>query len=122
MFSWLLGDTKLYIVIALLAVLSGFLYLRLDNTSLKLNQAQADLDKVVKINKDNEAKLGELKAEYDKQIKLFKDLNTEKGDLQKKVNDVKIFIKSSQKYNDTNLTNIFNGVIDRLWDDNKSSR
>lgn len=122
MFSWLLGDTKLYIVIALLAVLSGFLYLRLDNTSLKLNQAQADLDKVVKINKDNEAKLGELKAEYDKQIKLFKDLNTEKGDLQKKVNDVKIFIKSSQKYNETNLTNIFNGVIDRLWDDNKSSR
>lgn len=122
MFSWVLGDTKLYIVIALLAVLSGFLYLRLDNTSLKLNQSQADLDKVVKINKDNEAKLGELKAEYDKQIKLFKDLNTEKGDLQKKVNDVKIFIKSSQKYNDTNLTNIFNGVIDRLWDDNKSSR
>lgn len=122
MFSWILGDTKLYIVIALLAVLSGFLYLRLDNTSLKLNQAQADLDKVVKINKDNEAKLGELKAEYDKQIKLFKDLNTEKGDLQKKVNDVKIFIKSSQKYNETNLTNIFNGVIDRLWDDNKSSR
>lgn len=122
MFSWVLGDTKLYIVIALLAVLSGFLYLRLDNTSLKLNQAQADLDKVVKINKDNEAKLWELKAEYDKQIKLFKDLNTEKGDLQKKVNDVKIFIKSSQKYNDNNLTHIFNGVIDRLWDDNKSSR
>ncbi|ECL1093382.1 hypothetical protein FPN63_03630 [Campylobacter jejuni] len=107
MINLLFGNAKLYIALALMAILAGYFYLRLDSTKAKLEKSQSDLALALEINRNNEAKL-----------KAINEANNQKNEVQKKVQYVKEYIYKS---NENNLTKLFNNVVDRLWDDNSTS-
>ncbi|EJH3820252.1 hypothetical protein NDX89_001049, partial [Campylobacter jejuni] len=49
MINLLFGNAKLYIALALMAILTGYFYLRLDSTKAKLEKSQSDLALALKI-------------------------------------------------------------------------
>ncbi|HDZ5041220.1 TPA: hypothetical protein RTG64_001750, partial [Campylobacter jejuni] len=60
MINLLFGNAKLYIALALMAVLAGYFYLRLDSTKAKLEKSQNDLNIALQVNENNKKKLEEL--------------------------------------------------------------
>lgn len=67
--SFLFSNTKLYIALALMAILSGYFYLRLQNTQAKLEKTQNDLALALKINENNKVKLKELTQIHKAELK-----------------------------------------------------
>ncbi|EIX1430419.1 hypothetical protein ACJ5FG_001682 [Campylobacter coli] len=118
MINLLFGNAKLYIALALMAILTGYFYLRLDSTKAKLEKSQSDLALALEINRNNEAKLKELTQIHKAELKAINEANNQKNEVQKKVQYVKEYIYKS---NENNLTKLFNDVVDRLWDDNSTS-
>ncbi|EHF5885661.1 hypothetical protein LRJ54_001867 [Campylobacter coli] len=118
MINLLFGNVKLYIALALMAILTGYFYLRLDSTKAKLEKSQSDLALALEINRNNEAKLKELTQIHKAELKAINEANNQKNEVQKKVQYVKEYIYKS---NENNLTKLFNNVVDRLWDDNSTS-
>ncbi|MFB1638265.1 hypothetical protein ABZN43_05480 [Campylobacter jejuni] len=118
MINLLFGNTKLYIALALVAILAGYFYLRLDNTQAKLEKSQSDLVLALKINKNNEAKLKELTQIHKIELKALNEANTQKNEVKERIEYVKEYIYKS---NENNITKLFNDVVDRLWDANSTS-
>ncbi|ECO2765215.1 hypothetical protein FXN06_08505 [Campylobacter coli] len=118
MINLLFGNAKLYIALALMAILTGYFYLRLDSTKAKLEKSQSDLALALEINKNNEAKLKELTQIHKAELKAINEANNQKNEVQKKVQYVKEYIYKS---NENNLTKLFNNVVDRLWSSNTTS-
>ncbi|EGB9159368.1 hypothetical protein ACULY5_000139 [Campylobacter coli] len=118
MINLLSGNAKLYIALALMAILTGYFYLRLDSTKAKLEKSQSDLALALEINRNNEAKLKELTQIHKAELKAINEANNQKNEVQKRVQYVKEYIYKS---NENNLTKLFNNVVDRLWDDNSTS-
>lgn len=56
MINLLFGNAKLYIALALMAILAGYFYLRLDSTQAKLEKSQNDLALALEINKKQRSK------------------------------------------------------------------
>ncbi|EMG6675238.1 hypothetical protein V5I69_000909, partial [Campylobacter coli] len=52
MINLLFGNAKLYIALALMTILAGYFYLRLDSTKAKLEKSQSDLALALKINEN----------------------------------------------------------------------
>ncbi|EAV9659828.1 hypothetical protein FFH60_09130 [Campylobacter coli] len=118
MINLLFGNAKLYIALVLMAILAGYFYLRLDSTKAKLEKSQSDLALALEINRNNEAKLKELTQIHKAELKAINEANNQKNEVQKKVQYVKEYIYKS---NENNLTKLFNDVVDRLWDANRTS-
>ncbi|HEO8759817.1 TPA: hypothetical protein R5C21_000604 [Campylobacter jejuni] len=118
MINLLFGNAKLYIALALMAILTGYFYLRLDSTKAKLEKSQSNLALALKINENNQEKLKELNQIHKTELKALNEANNQKNEVQKKVQYVKEYIYKS---NENNLTKLFNNVVDRLWDDNSTS-
>ncbi len=118
MINLLFGNAKLYIALALMAILTGYFYLRLDSTKAKLEKSQSGLALALEINKNNEAKLKELTQIHKAELKAINEANNQKNEVQKKVQYVKEYIYKS---NENNLTKLFNNVVDRLWSSNTTS-
>ncbi|MCE7194430.1 DUF1374 domain-containing protein [Campylobacter coli] len=118
MINLLFGNAKLYIALALMAILAGYFYLRLDSTKAKLEKSQSDLALALEINRNNEAKLKELTQIHKAELKAINEANNQKNEVQKKVQYVKEYIYKS---NENNITKLFNDVVDRLWDANRAS-
>ncbi|EDP3961182.1 TPA: hypothetical protein ACH6H0_000807 [Campylobacter jejuni] len=118
MFSYILGDKKLYIALVLMTILAGYFYLRLDSTQAKLEKSQNDLALALEINKNNEARLKELTQIHKAELKAINEANKEKNQVQERVQYVKKYIYTS---NENNITKLFNDVVDRLWDANSTS-
>ncbi|WP_435521803.1 hypothetical protein [Campylobacter jejuni] len=117
-FSYILGDKKLYIALVLMTILAGYFYLRLDSTQAKLEKSQNDLALALEINKNNEARLKELTQIHKAELKAINEANKEKNQVQERVQYVKKYIYTS---NENNITKLFNDVVDRLWDANSTS-
>ncbi|HFP7756687.1 TPA: hypothetical protein ACHDW5_000520, partial [Campylobacter jejuni] len=79
MFSYILGDKKLYIALVLMAILAGYFYLRLDSTQAKLEKSQNDLALALEINKNNEARLKELTQIHKAELKAINEANNQKN-------------------------------------------
>ncbi|EJF4592213.1 hypothetical protein M8O70_001629 [Campylobacter coli] len=118
MINLLFGNAKLYIALALMAILTGYFYLRLDSTQAKLEKSQSGLALALKINENNQEKLKELNQIHKTELKALNEANNQKNEVQKKVQYVKEYIYKS---NENNITKLFNDVVDRLWDDNCAS-
>ncbi|EAJ1170104.1 hypothetical protein CGC80_09245 [Campylobacter jejuni] len=118
MINLLSGNAKLYIALALMAILAGYFYLRLDSTQAKLEKSQSDLALALKINENNQEKLKELNQIHKTELKALNEANNQKNQVQERVQYVKEYIYKS---NENNLTKLFNDVVDRLWDDNWAS-
>ncbi|EAH8402090.1 hypothetical protein NUY98_001778 [Campylobacter coli] len=118
MINLLFGNAKLYIALVLMAILAGYFYLRLDSTKAKLEKSQSDLALALEINRNNEAKLKELTQIHKAELKAINEANNQKNEVQKKVQYVKEYIYKS---NENNITKLFNNVVDRLWDANRTS-
>ncbi|EDO7125224.1 hypothetical protein FW812_08845 [Campylobacter coli] len=118
MINLLFGNAKLYIALALMAILTGYFYLRLDSTKAKLEKSQSDLALALKINENNQEKLKELNQIHKTELKALNEANNQKNEVQKKVQYVKEYIYKS---NENNLTKLFNNVVDRLWSSNTTS-
>ncbi|EDP6649902.1 hypothetical protein FVY54_00350 [Campylobacter jejuni] len=118
MINLLFGNAKLYIALALMAILAGYFYLRLDSTKAKLEKSQNDLALALEINKNNEARLKELTQIHKTELKALNEANNQKNQVQERVQYVKEYIYKS---NENNLTKLFNNVVDRLWDANSTS-
>lgn len=118
MINLLSGNAKLYIALALMTILTGYFYLRLDSTKAKLEKSQSDLALALKVNENNQEKLKELTKIHNAELKALNEANNQKNEVQKKVQYVKEYIYKS---NENNLTKLFNDVVDRLWDDNCAS-
>ncbi|EMV9637691.1 hypothetical protein AADV11_000930 [Campylobacter jejuni] len=118
MINLLFGNAKLYIALALMAILTGYFYLRLDSTQAKLEKSQSDLALALKINENNQEKLKELNQIHKTELKALNEANNQKNQAQERVQYVKEYIYKS---NENNLTKLFNDVVDRLWDDNSTS-
>ncbi|EAI1751069.1 hypothetical protein DSX33_07010 [Campylobacter coli] len=118
MINLLSGNAKLYIALALMAILAGYFYLRLDSTQAKLEKSQSDLALALKINENNQEKLKELNQIHKTELKALNEANNQKNQVQERVQHVKEYIYKS---NENNLTKLFNDVVDRLWDDNWAS-
>ncbi|TKX30713.1 hypothetical protein [Campylobacter estrildidarum] len=118
MFNFLFGNVKLYFVLALMAILSGYLYLRLDNTKSRLEKSQNDLALALEINKNNQEKIQELTQRHNLELKALNESYIQKNQIKERINYVKEYIYKS---NENNLIKLFNDVIDRLWDDNATS-
>ncbi len=116
--SFFSGDKKLYIALGLSFILLGYFYLRLDSTKAKLEKSQNDLALALQINQNNKAKIKELTKIHNAELKALNEANNQKNEVQKKVQYVKEYIYKS---NENNITNLFNNVVDRLWDDNSTS-
>ncbi|ECL2828366.1 hypothetical protein FW105_08455, partial [Campylobacter jejuni] len=69
MINLLFGNAKLYIALALMAILAGYFYLRLDSTQAKLEKSRSDLALALEINKNNEARLKELTQIHKAELK-----------------------------------------------------
>ncbi|RTI92754.1 hypothetical protein C3I00_03525 [Campylobacter jejuni] len=118
MFSYILGDKKLYIALVLMAILAGYFYLRLDSTQAKLEKSQNDLALALEINKNNEARLKELTQIHKAELKAINEANNQKNEVKERIEYVKEYIYKS---NENNITKLFNDVVDRLWDANSTS-
>ncbi|HFU5770858.1 TPA: hypothetical protein ACH6IR_000870 [Campylobacter jejuni] len=118
MFSYILGDKKLYIALVLMTILAGYFYLRLDSTQAKLEKSQSDLALALKINENNQEKLKELNQIHNAELNALNEANKEKNQVQERVQYVKKYIYTS---NENNITKLFNNVVNRLWSDNNSS-
>lgn len=118
MINLLFGNAKLYIALALMAILTGYFYLRLDSTQAKLEKSQNDLALALEINKNNEAKLKELTQIHKAELKAINEANIQKNEVKERIEYVKEYIYKS---NENNLTKLFNGMVDRLWDNNSTS-
>ncbi|EAI0913204.1 hypothetical protein HGL77_000874 [Campylobacter jejuni] len=118
MINLLFGNAKLYIALALMAILTGYFYLRLDNTQAKLEKSQSDLALALKINENNQEKLKELNQIHKTELKALNEANNQKNQVQERVQYVKEYIYKS---NENNITKLFNDVVDRLWDANSTS-
>ncbi|EAL8841091.1 hypothetical protein F3L78_09150 [Campylobacter coli] len=118
MINLLFGNAKLYIALALMAILTGYFYLRLDSTQAKLEKSQSDLALALKINENNQEKLKELNQIHKTELKALNEANNQKNQVQERVQYVKEYIYKS---NENNLTKLFNDVVDRLWDANSTS-
>ncbi|EAK0050746.1 hypothetical protein BWN14_08955 [Campylobacter coli] len=118
MINLLFGNAKLYIALVSMAILAGYFYLRLDSTKAELEKSQSDLALALEINRNNEAKLKELTQIHKAELKAINEANNQKNEVQKKVQYVKEYIYKS---NENNLTKLFNDVVDRLWDANRTS-
>lgn len=117
-FSYILGDKKLYIALVLMTILAGYFYLRLDSTQAKLEKSQSDLALALKINENNQEKLKELNQIHNAELNALNEANKEKNQVQERVQYVKKYIYTS---NENNITKLFNNVVNRLWSDNNSS-
>ncbi|HED4583026.1 TPA: hypothetical protein R4423_000165 [Campylobacter jejuni] len=118
MINLLFGNAKLYIALALMAILTGYFYLRLDSTQAKLEKSQNDLALALKINENNQEKLKELNQIHKTELKALNEANNQKNQVQERVQYVKEYIYKS---NENNITKLFNDVVDRLWDANSTS-
>ncbi|EAH6873378.1 hypothetical protein Y780_10065 [Campylobacter coli CVM 41915] len=118
MINLLFGNAKLYIALALMAILTGYFYLRLDSTKAKLEKSQSSLALALEINRNNEERLKELTQIHKAELKAINEANNQKNEVQKKVQYVKEYIYKS---NENNITKLFNDVVDRLWDANSTS-
>ncbi|EJB6144675.1 DUF1374 domain-containing protein [Campylobacter coli] len=118
MINLLFGNAKLYIALVSMAILAGYFYLRLDSTKAKLEKSQSDLALALEINRNNEAKLKELTQIHKAELKAINEANNQKNQVQEKVQYVKEYIYKS---NENNITKLFNDVVDRLWDANRTS-
>ncbi|ELJ8910051.1 hypothetical protein RT922_001030 [Campylobacter coli] len=118
MINLLSGNAKLYIALALMAILTGYFYLRLDSTQAKLEKSQSDLALALKVNENNQEKLKELNQIRKTELKALNEANNQKNQVQERVQYVKEYIYKS---NENNLTKLFNDVVDRLWDANSTS-
>lgn len=118
MINLLFGNAKLYIALALMAILTGYFYLRLDSTKAKLEKSQNDLALALKINENNQEKLKELNQIHKTELKALNEVNNQKNQVQERVQYVKEYIYKS---NENNITKLFNDVVDRLWDANSTS-
>ncbi|EKL4717824.1 hypothetical protein PR342_000299 [Campylobacter jejuni] len=118
MINLLFGNAKLYIALALMAILTGYFYLRLDSTQAKLEKSQSDLALALKINENNQEKLKELNQIHKTELKALNEANNQKNQIQERVQYVKEYIYKS---NENNITKLFNDVVDRLWDANSTS-
>lgn len=117
-FSYILGDKKLYIALVLMTILAGYFYLRLDSTKAKLEKSQSDLALALEINKNNEARLKELTQIHKAELKAINEANNQKNEVKERIEYVKEYIYKS---NENNITKLFNDVVDRLWDANSTS-
>lgn len=118
MINLLFGNAKLYIALALMAILAGYFYLRLDSTKVKLEKSQNDLALALEINKNNEARLKELTQIHKAELKAINEANNQKNEVKERIEYVKEYIYKS---NENNITKLFNDVVDRLWDANSTS-
>ncbi|RTI82570.1 hypothetical protein [Campylobacter jejuni] len=118
MINLLFGNAKLYIALALMAILTGYFYLRLDSTQAKLEKSQSDLALALEINKNNEARLKELTQIHKAELKAINEANNQKNEVKERIEYVKEYIYKS---NENNITKLFNDVVDRLWDANSTS-
>ncbi|OEX76788.1 hypothetical protein A0K63_07485 [Campylobacter jejuni] len=118
MINLLFGNAKLYIALALMAILTGYFYLRLDSTKAKLEKSQNDLALALEINKNNEARLKELTQIHKTELKALNEANNQKNEVKERIEYVKEYIYKS---NENNITKLFNDVVDRLWDANSTS-
>lgn len=95
MINLLFGNAKLYIALALMAILTGYFYLRLDSTKAKLEKSQSDLALALKINENNQEKLKELNQIHKTELKALNEANNQKIKYKKGCNMLKnIFIKA----------------------------
>lgn len=117
-FSYILGDKKLYIALVLMTILAGYFYLRLDSTQAKLEKSQNDLALALEINKNNEARLKELTQIHKAELKAINEANNQKNEVKERIEYVKEYIYKS---NENNITKLFNNVVDRLWSSNTTS-
>ncbi|OEW70280.1 hypothetical protein AJN59_00355 [Campylobacter sp. BCW_4322] len=118
MINLLFGNAKLYIALALMAILAGYFYLRLDSTQAKLEKSRSDLALALEINKNNEARLKELTQIHKAELKAINEANNQKNEVKERIEYVKEYIYKS---NENNITKLFNDVVDRLWDANSTS-
>ncbi|EDO9711829.1 DUF1374 domain-containing protein [Campylobacter jejuni] len=118
MINLLFGNAKLYIALALMAILAGYFYLRLDSTKAKLEKSQNDLALALETNKNNEARLKELTQIHNAELNALNEANNQKNEVKERVQYVKEYIYKS---NENNITKLFNDVVDRLWDANSTS-
>ncbi|EPB0958611.1 hypothetical protein ACRBBD_000696 [Campylobacter jejuni] len=118
MFSYILGDKKLYIALVLMTILAGYFYLRLDSTKAKLEKSRSDLALALKVNENNQEKLKELNQIHNAELNALNEANNQKNQVQERVQYVKEYIYKS---NENNITKLFNDVVDRLWDANSTS-
>ncbi|HEC2701974.1 TPA: hypothetical protein R4632_001094 [Campylobacter jejuni] len=118
MINLLFGNAKLYIALALMAILAGYFYLRLDSTQAKLEKSQNDLALALEINKNNEARLKELTQIHKAELKAINEANNQKNEVKERIEYVKEYIYKS---NENNITKLFNNVVDRLWSSNTTS-
>ncbi|EOI4972197.1 TPA: hypothetical protein R8J11_000822 [Campylobacter jejuni] len=118
MINLLFGNAKLYIALALMAILAGYFYLRLDSTQAKLEKSQNDLALALEINKNNEARLKELTQIHKAELKAINEANNQKNEVKERIEYVKEYIYKS---NENNITKLFNDIVDRLWDANSTS-
>lgn len=94
MINLLFGNAKLYIALALMAILTGYFYLRLDSTKAKLEKSQSDLALALKINENNQEKLKELNQIHKTELKALNEANNQKNQVQERVQYVNTFIKA----------------------------
>ncbi|ELW4920018.1 hypothetical protein QL713_001900, partial [Campylobacter jejuni] len=85
MINLLFGNAKLYIALALMAILTGYFYLRLDSTQAKLEKSQSDLALALKINENNQEKLKELNQIHKTELKALNEANNQKNQVQERV-------------------------------------
>ncbi|OCX42885.1 hypothetical protein A7X81_06095 [Campylobacter ornithocola] len=117
MINLLFNNTKLYIALALMAILVGYFYLRLDSTQAKLEKSQSDLNLALGVNNELTKITRELKIRHEQELKALFHANTQKNQIKTRVDDVKNYISKS---NETNTTKLFNVMLDRLWEQNTS--
>lgn len=69
MINLLFKNTKLYIALALMAILVGYLYLKLDSTNAKLEKSQSDLNLALSVNNELTRITQELKIRHKQELK-----------------------------------------------------
>lgn len=99
MINLLFKNTKL----ALMAILAGYFYLRLDNTKAKLEKSQSDLNLALSVNNELTKITQELKTRHEQELKALFHANTQKNQIKTRIDDVKNYISKSNETNTTIL-------------------
>ena len=119
--NFLLGNAKLYIALSLMIILCGYFYLRLESTEAKLSQTKSELNLALQTNKENLQALMLLRSTHEDELNALIEANKAKDALNQKLQYINRYIYKEVKNGENNLTKLFNGMLDRLWDKNATA-
>lgn len=112
------GKMFFYVSLALALSGIGFLYLSLEAQKARYEKVKSDLNLSLEANHNLALSIETLKLEHKKQIEAISGANEAKEQVKERIEYVNRYIVKKYESGENNLTELFNAMANRLWEQN----